>query len=53
MLVVTTNEILGKKIIEVKGVAHGIIVRTPTWKQGFLGGIKGMVHIQYTHEGNF
>ena len=43
MIIVTTNEIPNKTITEVKGVAHGIIVRTPTWKQGFLGAIKKIV----------
>ena len=43
MLVVTTNEIPNKKIIDVKGVAHGIIVRTPTWTQGFFGGLKKII----------
>lgn len=43
MIVVTTNDIPNKKTLEVKGIAHGIVVRTPTWKQGFLGGIKKFI----------
>ncbi|MFT6835680.1 MAG: hypothetical protein ACJA0H_001720 [Francisellaceae bacterium] len=43
MLAVTTNEIPGKTIIEVKGMVHGIVVRTPTIGQGILGGLKSLI----------
>lgn len=43
MLVVTTNDIAGKTIVDVKGVVHGLIVRTPTISQGFLGGLKNII----------
>ena len=42
MIVTTTNDVAGKEIIQVLGVVHGIIVRTPTIAQGFLGNIKNI-----------
>ncbi len=43
ILAVTTNDIPGKMIVEVKGMAHGIVVRTPTISQGILGGLKNII----------
>ena len=43
MIVVTTNEVPTKEIVEVKGVVHGIVVRTPTIKQGVFGGLKNII----------
>jgi uncharacterized protein YbjQ (UPF0145 family) len=41
--VTTTFTIEGFKIVEYKGVARGIIVRSPTISQGILGGLKSMI----------
>ena len=43
MPVTTTFDIEGYRIAEYKGVARGIIVRSPTLAQGFLGGLKNIV----------
>lgn len=40
MIVTTTNEISGKNILSYKGIARGIVVRSPSMKQGFVGGLK-------------
>lgn len=41
--VTTTFTIEGYRIVEYKGVARGIIVRSPTISQGILGGLKSMI----------
>jgi uncharacterized protein YbjQ (UPF0145 family) len=41
--VTTTFSIEGYKITAYKGVVRGIIVRAPTIRQGFLGGLKSIV----------
>jgi uncharacterized protein YbjQ (UPF0145 family) len=41
--VTTTFSIDGYKIVEYKGIVRGIIVRAPTLRQGFLGGLKSVV----------
>ncbi len=41
--VTTTFSIEGYKITAYKGVVRGIIVRAPTIKQGFIGGLKSIV----------
>jgi uncharacterized protein YbjQ (UPF0145 family) len=41
--VTTTFTIEGYKIAEYKGIVRGIIVRAPTIKQGFMGGLKSIV----------
>ena len=41
--VTTTFSIDGYKIVAYKGVVRGIIVRAPTIRQGFLGGLKSIV----------
>jgi uncharacterized protein YbjQ (UPF0145 family) len=43
MPVTTTFTIEGYRIVEYKGVARGIIVRSPTIAQGFFGGLKNIV----------
>lgn len=43
MLVTTMNDVPGKQIVEVLGVVHGIIVRTPTITQGFVGNLKNIL----------
>ena len=43
MLVVTSFEVTGYRIVDYKGVVRGIIVRSPTIMQGFLGGLKNIV----------
>ncbi len=47
MLVVTTNDIPGRQILSVKGIVHGIIVRTPTISQGFLGSLKNIGSFEF------
>jgi uncharacterized protein YbjQ (UPF0145 family) len=43
MLVVTTMEVQGYKIIDYKGIVRGIIVRSPTILQGFFGSLKNIL----------
>jgi uncharacterized protein YbjQ (UPF0145 family) len=43
MLVTTTMNIEGYKVIEYKGVVRGLIVRSPTILQGLLGGFKNVI----------
>ena len=43
MPVTTTFTIEGYRIREYKGVARGIIVRSPTIAQGILGGLKNII----------
>ena len=43
MPVTTTFSIDGYRIREYKGVARGIIVRSPTIAQGIMGGLKNIV----------
>jgi uncharacterized protein YbjQ (UPF0145 family) len=43
MPVTTTLSIDGYRIREYKGVARGIIVRSPTIAQGIMGGLKNLV----------
>ena len=43
MIVITTFEIEGYKIVEYKGLVRGIIVRSPTIAQGLLGGLKNII----------
>jgi len=43
IIVVTTNDVPGKTISEVKGLVHGLIVRTPTIAQGFFGNLKNII----------
>lgn len=42
MLVVTTFEIEGLRVVEYKGVVRGIVVRAPTIMQGFFANLKNI-----------
>ncbi|MGA7828184.1 MAG: YbjQ family protein [Geobacteraceae bacterium] len=41
--VTTTFTIEGYRIMEYKGIARGIIVRSPTIAQGIIGGLKNII----------
>ena len=43
MQVTTTFEIEGFEVAEYKGIVRGIVVRSPTIAQGFLGGLKNII----------
>lgn len=43
MLVTTTFDIEGYRIIEYKGIVRGIIVRSPTIMQGFWSNLKSII----------
>ena len=43
MIVTTGNEIAGRSIAGYIGIVRGIVVRSPSIAQGFLGGLKQMV----------
>ena len=43
MIVTTGNEISGRVIRKYLGVVRGIVVRSPSISQGFLGGLKRIV----------
>src|SRR5207253_9730343 len=43
MIVTTGNEIAGRPIAGYLGVVRGIVVRSPSIAQGFLGGLKQIV----------
>lgn len=43
MIVTTGNEIEGAKIVQYLGVVRGIVVRSPSIGQGFIGGLKSIV----------
>jgi uncharacterized protein YbjQ (UPF0145 family) len=43
MLVTTGNEIVGKSIVGYIGIVRGIVVRSPSITQGFLGSLKQLV----------
>ena len=43
MIVTTGNEVEGQRIAGYIGVVRGIIVRSPSITQGFLGGLKQIV----------
>jgi uncharacterized protein YbjQ (UPF0145 family) len=40
MLVITTMNVEGYKVVEYKGLVRGLIVRSPTIFQGFMSSIK-------------
>lgn len=42
MLVVTTLEIEGCRIVDYRGIVRGVIVRAPTIMQGFWGRLKNL-----------
>jgi uncharacterized protein YbjQ (UPF0145 family) len=43
MIVTTGNEVAGNSITSYIGIVRGIVVRSPSIAQGFLGGLKQMV----------
>lgn len=43
MIVTTGNEVEGAKITQYLGVVRGIVVRSPSIGQGFIGGLKSIV----------
>jgi uncharacterized protein YbjQ (UPF0145 family) len=43
MIVTTGNEVAGRAVARYLGVVRGIVVRSPTIGQGFLGGLKRIV----------
>lgn len=43
MIVTTGNEIAGHVIVSYLGIVRGIVVRSPSISQGFLGGLKQLV----------
>lgn len=43
MIVTTTMEVEGYKILEYRGIVRGIIVRSPTIIQGFMGSLKNII----------
>lgn len=43
MIVTTTFTVEGYAIVEHKGIVRGIVVRSPTIAQGFLGGLKNII----------
>jgi uncharacterized protein YbjQ (UPF0145 family) len=43
MIVTTGNEVTGRVIRKYLGVVRGIVVRSPSIAQGFLGGLKQLV----------
>jgi uncharacterized protein YbjQ (UPF0145 family) len=43
MIVTTGNEVGGHSIANYLGIVRGIVVRSPSIAQGFLGGLKQMV----------
>ncbi len=43
MLITTTFDFAGYRIIEYKGLVRGIIVRAPTIVQGIVGGLKNII----------
>src|SRR5437667_5956187 len=43
MIVTTGNEVAGHTITQYIGVVRGIVVRSPSIAQGFLGGLKQIV----------
>lgn len=43
IIVTTGNEVTGYRIAEYLGIVRGIVVRSPTIAQGFLGGLKRII----------
>lgn len=43
MLVTTTMDVQGYQIAEYRGLVRGIIVRSPTILQGFMGSLKNII----------
>lgn len=43
MIVTTTMDVEGFRIVEYRGIVRGIIVRSPTIMQGLIGGLKNII----------
>ena len=43
MIIATTNDLPGYKVVELKGLVRGITARAPTIAQGFFGAVKSVV----------
>src|SRR5258705_2916210 len=43
IIVTTGNDVVGYRIEEYLGIVRGIVVRSPTIGQGFLGGLKRII----------
>jgi len=43
IIVTTGNDVAGHRISEYLGIVRGIVVRSPTIAQGFLGGLKRII----------
>ena len=43
MLVTTTMDVNGYQVVQYCGVVRGLIVRSPTIMQGFMGGLKNLI----------
>lgn len=43
MIITTGNDVTGRQISTYLGVVRGIVVRSPTIAQGFMGGLKSIV----------
>lgn len=43
MIITTTMTIEGYRVVEYRGMVRGIIVRSPTIIQGFMGGLKNII----------
>ena len=43
MIVTTTFQLEGYRVVSYRGIVRGIIVRAPTIAQGFVGGLKNII----------
>ena len=43
MIATTGNDVAGRQIVKYLGIVRGIVVRSPSIAQGFLGGLKQIV----------
>jgi uncharacterized protein YbjQ (UPF0145 family) len=43
MLITTTMDIEGYRVVEYRGIVRGLIVRAPTIMQGFMGSLKNII----------
>ncbi|OGT38549.1 MAG: hypothetical protein A3F11_04655 [Gammaproteobacteria bacterium RIFCSPHIGHO2_12_FULL_37_14] len=43
IIITTTFDIQGYRIVEYRGIVRGLIVRSPTIVQGWMGGLKNLV----------
>jgi uncharacterized protein YbjQ (UPF0145 family) len=43
IIITTGNDVAGYRITDYLGIVRGIVVRSPTIAQGFLGGLKQMI----------